>query len=147
MPDYPGRPFHVAPGWVKPGALHHVRIRANASNPMPLTARVIATALLTAAREYHESARWYCQLLLLMPDHLHALLAFPADKEMSKIIGAWKGFQAKKLGVSWQANYFDHRIRNDAEAEEKAAYIRQNPVVKGLCVHKEHWPWVYEGNR
>jgi REP element-mobilizing transposase RayT len=82
-----------------------------------------------------------------MPDHLHALLAFPPDKQMSKVIGAWKAFQSKRHGLRWQGNYFDHRIRNEAEAEEKAAYIRQNPVVKGLCVREEDWPWVYDGNR
>ncbi len=77
-----------------------------------------------------------------MPDHLHALLAFPPDKKMSSVIGTWKSFHAKQHGILWQGNYFDHRIRTDAELEEKAAYIRRNPVVKGLCSTEEDWPWV-----
>jgi REP element-mobilizing transposase RayT len=72
-----------------------------------------------------------------MPDHLHALLAFPPDKKMSNVIDTWKSFHAKQSDISWQANYFDHRIRTDAELEEKAAYIRRNPVVKGLCAKEE----------
>jgi len=77
-----------------------------------------------------------------MPDHLHALLAFPPNKRMSDAISTWKGFHSKRHGVIWQLNYFDHRIRSDGELDEKAAYIRQNPVAKNLCLSAEDWPWV-----
>lgn len=80
-----------------------------------------------------------------MPDHLHALLAFPSDKKMSDIIGTWKGYQAKQHGIHWQGNYFDHRIRSKAELNEKALYIRLNPVVKELCSSENDWPWVISG--
>jgi len=79
-----------------------------------------------------------------MPDHLHALLSFPAEAGMSKTISAWKGYHARQTGVAWQANYFDHRIRSAAEFELKAAYIRNNPVVKGLCPEAADWPWVFQ---
>lgn len=52
---------------------------------------------------------------------------------MSNVIGDWKRYQNTSLGVVWQDNFFDHRIRNDAEYFEKAEYIRRNPVAKGLC--------------
>jgi putative transposase len=68
-----------------------------------------------------------------MPDHLHALISFPALEKMSGVVGDWKRFQQRESAVRWQEGYFDHRIRNDREFEEKAAYIRRNPVVKGLC--------------
>ncbi len=76
-----------------------------------------------------------------MPDHLHALLAIPPPSSMSRTIGEWKNFHARFNHVHWQENYFDHRIRNDRELREKAAYIRLNPVVKGLCARPEDWPW------
>jgi len=105
-----------------------------------------ATALLEAARRYHQLHRWHCRLLLLMPDHVHALLAFPAEPGMSRIVGAWKSFTAKRLGIAWQSNFFDHRIRHAAELEEKAAYIAANPVAKQLCARPEEWPWVCRGD-
>jgi REP element-mobilizing transposase RayT len=98
--------------------------------------------LLKSARLYHERDRWNCRLFLLMPDHLHALLTFPYDKDMGAVIAAWKGYQAKRLGIRWQGNYFDHRIRHRDELEEKAAYIRLNPVRKNLCQRDEEWPWM-----
>ena len=108
---------------------------------MPLTESTIASALLKSAEHYHNQARWDCRLFLLMPDHLHALLAFPHDKPMGQVIRKWKAYQAGRLGIPWQGNFFDHRIRSPDELEEKAAYIRLNPVRKSLCRSEEDWPW------
>ncbi len=77
-----------------------------------------------------------------MPDHLHALLDFPHDKSLGEVIRKWKAYQAGNLGITWQGNFFDHRIRNQDELEEKAAYIRLNPVRKNLCVDEDAWSWV-----
>ena len=78
-----------------------------------------------------------------MPDHTHAILAFPSDVCMSRVIGEWKHYMEKVAGIDWQANLFDHRIRDRAGLTEKYAYILRNPVVKGLCKREEHWPWVW----
>ena len=142
MPDYPERLSHNVPGWVKRGATYHIRIGAKPDTSLPLTDKTVAPHLLDSAYRYHADARWYCRLFLLMPDHLHALLAFPSEQSMSYIIGAWKGFQARRYGIQWQTNYFDHRIRNARQLEGKALYIRRNPVVKNLCVMESEWPWV-----
>ncbi len=83
-----------------------------------------------------------------MPDHLHALLSFPPEPTaaMSRVIGDWKKFLARTHGLIWQEGYFDHRPRNAAELQEKAAYIRNNPVVKNLCVEPAAWPWVLDAS-
>ena len=78
-----------------------------------------------------------------MPDHWHALISFPRTEAMGGVIGDFKRFQEHSHGVAWQEGYFDHRIRNDDEFALKADYIRQNPVVKGLCGRAEEWPWVW----
>ena len=78
-----------------------------------------------------------------MPDHAHALLEFPADADMGRVVGDWKRFTACNQSVVWQTNYFDHRIRNQHKLQEAAIYIRQNPVAKGLCVRAADWPWVW----
>jgi REP element-mobilizing transposase RayT len=142
MKSYPGRTHHNTPSWVKTGAIFHIRIRCARENQVSLTEPDLASRLLESAQLYHISNRWFCQLFLLMPDHIHALLAFPPNSVMANIIGAWKGFHAKRHDVAWQANFFDHRLRNDAELAEKSTYIRRNPVVKNLCLNEEDWPWV-----
>jgi REP element-mobilizing transposase RayT len=141
---YPGRLYHQTPGWVKDGAVFHIRIRCKRDNGRALTHPDLAPAILDAVRLYAQKERWFCHLVLLMPDHLHALLVFPREAAMSQVIGAWKSYLAKRFGLRWQDNYFDHRIRNDAELLEKQAYIRRNPVVKGLCLKEDDWPWILE---
>ena len=62
---------------------------------------------------------------------------------MADVIGDWKRHQVTRLRVRWQSNFFDHRIRSDGEHQEKAAYIRRNPVARGLCQSQSEWPWVF----
>lgn len=139
-----GRLHHQTPGWVRIGAVFHVRIRCERSQAIPLTNSQLAASLLESVKHYHDSERWWCRLFLLMPDHTHALLSFPPDRVMSEVIRSWKAYHARISGVEWQDGYFDHRIRNAKELDSKWAYIRQNPVVKELCEKAEDWPWVVE---
>lgn len=83
---------------------------------------------------------------MLMPDHLHALLSFPSDQTMVSVIRSWKRYTAKQLDIIWQSGFFDHRIRNDENSEEKAHYIRMNPVRKGLVNDASDWPYVWPEN-
>jgi putative transposase len=123
------------------GALFHIRIRAARDFGATLTEPKLAASLLAAALQYHETENWWCQIFLLMPDHLHALMAFPRETGMSAAVRKGKRCTARLCEVSWQGNYFDHRIRTKKEAAQKWWYIRQNPVVKGLCATVDDWPW------
>jgi putative transposase len=132
---------HEVPSWVAFGALFHIRIRSAANNPIALTDSVLGAKLLDSVRFYSEKHRWHVRIFLLMPDHLHALLAFPGQEAMAAVIGQWKAYHAKNSKIVWQENFFDHRIRNDEQVDAKMRYIRMNPVVKGLCDTMEDWPW------
>jgi len=118
--------------------MFHVRIRAVAQQS-PFTEAILSAEWLKAARRYHEPGHWWCELLLLMPDHLHALLRFSHETNMSAVMSSWKRGVARFQGVNWQGNFFDHRIRNKGEAAEKWHYIRLSPVVKGLCASEDDW--------
>ena len=146
MPDnIHGKLYHKTPAWVDKGAVFHVRIRVNDSKATPLTQESVAKALLASVRFYEETRRWYTHLFLLMPDHLHALLVFDLRADsMAHVIGDWKGFHKRQNKVQWQENFFDHRIRNRDEFEEKAFYIRMNPVRQGLCQSAEDWRFVLD---
>ena len=144
MSPNPGHPNPLVPGWAKSGEAYHVRIRTESFSPLPLTDKSQAPALIKSANLYHEISRWYCHLLLLMPDHVHALLIFPPDRNMREVIGDWKATQTKQHRIQWQGNFFEEMISHGVELEEKAVHIRRNPVVKGLCAKAIDWPWVIE---
>jgi REP element-mobilizing transposase RayT len=145
---FPSKLHHKVPDWVESESLFHIRIATDRDKAQqPLTEPALAQVLLDSARFYELRQRWYITLFLLMPDHLHALLSFERDEAMSRVIGDWKHFQAHKHGIKWQDGYFDHRLRNDERREQLSAkvdYIRQNPVVAGLCETAAEWPWMIE---
>ncbi|MBK8476258.1 MAG: transposase [Opitutaceae bacterium] len=141
--SFPGKLHHAVPSWVEPGAFFHVRIRVSHSFNSTLTNPAVARALLRSVCDYHTRCCWYCRLILLMPDHLHALLAFEQSSRMSEAIRSFKRAAARFQHVAWQDGYFDHRLRTLKELETTEAYIRRNPVAKSLCAEAEDWPWVW----
>ena len=81
------------------------------------------------------------RLVLAMPDHLHGLIAFPGSKSMTRVMADFKAWVAKSAGVGWQRDFFEHRLRGQESAAEKANYIRHNPVRAGLVCRPEDWPY------
>jgi len=96
------------------------------------------------ARLYDDRSRWYLELMLLMPDHLHALIAIDGETSLSKVVGDFKHSTSRFACVQWQRNFFDHRLRHEESADEKAAYIRLNPVRAGFVQNEEDWPYVLD---
>ena len=97
--------------------------------------------LFDSARIYHDHRRWNLNLLLLMPDHFHALIGIDGRDSLSQVIRDYKRITAKLSGVEWQRNFFDHRLRHDESLTEKFAYICQNPVRAGLVQNEADWPY------
>ena len=74
---FPSKLHHDVPHWVEPNSLFHIRIRLDRDKQQtPLTDALLATTLLKSAELYASRFRWHIALFLLMPDHVHALLAF-----------------------------------------------------------------------
>ena len=67
-----------------------------------------------------------------MPGHLHALIPFNSDKNMSHVIGNRRRYHTITLRTQWQNNYFDHRVQNEKELSLKNSYILMDPVAKNL---------------
>jgi putative transposase len=131
---------HDVPHWVEEGSLFFITVNCAERGPAQLTQMSVASALLEAARFYHDQRKWHIMLWVLMPDHLHAILSFPRDAVMADLFKQWKRYTARQLGIVWQDGFFEHRLRNDAEEKAKHHYIRHNPVRKELCVTPEEWP-------
>jgi len=48
-----------------------------------------------------------------------------------------------RSGPVWQEESFDHVLRSDESLKEKAEYIRQNPVRRGLVQKPEDYRWLW----
>jgi REP element-mobilizing transposase RayT len=96
---------------------------------------------LQTAQEFHLKKKWFCSILLLMPDHLHAIVQIPERRRFSLVIGQFKQKTASLAKIRWQRGCFEHRIRHPGSFAEKLAYIQENPVSAGLVSLPEKWPW------
>ena len=104
----------------------------------------VCERLFEAVRHRQEKFLWWPYVFLLMPDHLHTMMSFPpSGKPLKLVIRKWKEWTAKELGIVWQRDFFEHRLRHDESRREKADYILRNPVRKALAARQEDWPFVY----
>ena len=145
VPDFRRkRLYHQTPNWVKDGSTFFITVNCANRGTNQLCAKTNPDRIAESVAFRHASNVWQVTLLVLMPDHLHTLMSFPTHlKPMSAPMKAWKRYLARETGIEWQDGFFDHRIRNEDELREKAAYIRLNPVRAGLCTEPEDWPYVW----
>jgi putative transposase len=89
---------------------------------------------------------------VLMPDHLHAFVAFgltddPAAPTISTWAKAIKGCISKvwretgHSGCKWQKGFFDHVLRSSDSYAGKWEYVAFNPVRAGLTSKPDDWPY------
>ena len=143
------RLHHDIPSWVADGSLYFVTICTQPRGMNQLCAPVIGEKLIASADFYQSRGTWWLKIFLLMPDHLHTLVAVPKEESLPIVIRRWKAYQKQALGIKWQSGFFDHRLRSDESEEEKAHYIRMNPVRAGLADKPADWPYIlptYDGN-
>jgi len=134
---------HEIPQWVQDGSFFFITINCVPRRKNQLCQGGIGDALLAAAAHNQEKLAWHCRLMLLMPDHLHAVIAFPREPGMQTVVTNWKRFLARQQKIEWQRDFFDHRLRDHHQEAEKIGYILMNPVRWELCERAEDWPWVY----
>ena len=132
---------HAVPKWVRADAIFFITISCAPRSLNRLCHPDLALALFETIEFRQRRGDWFVHLILLMPDHLHALISFPRDREMQKVISNWKEIVAKKTAVRWQRDFFDHRLRAEESFDEKAHYIRINPVRKGPTPDPHSWPY------
>jgi len=138
-----GRLGHEIPAWVSEGVFFFITANCVPRKQNQLCQAGVGDAVLAAAAHNHEQLARHCRLLLLMPDHLHGIIAFPREPGMKTTMTRWKHFLASHQKIAWQQDFFDHRLRDHHQLEEKLSYILMNPVRWGLCERPEDWPWVY----
>jgi len=79
----------------------------------------------------------------IMPDHIHWLFQLGTRLSLGHMLGRWKAATRTALasvGLAWQRDYFEHRLRPDEDREAYARYIHLNPYRAGLLAPHEAWP-------
>lgn len=135
---------HEIPHSIDPSAeTYFITVNSLPRGTDQLCAEATAPSLLQSAAYRHQSTQWFNHLFLLMPDHIHALLSFPAHTQgIQHVIKSWKAWTAKHLHIEWQCDFFEHRLRHDKSATEQFHYILSNPVRTNLANTPEQWPWL-----
>jgi len=110
--------------------------------------------VLKYCRGRHERT-YFLHCAVVMPDHAHLIITpFPDGKgdclPLNRIMKGIKGGSAREInrlsgtrGAIWQAESFDHLLRNCESIEEKVEYVCRNPVRKGLAAQPEEYPWLW----
>jgi REP element-mobilizing transposase RayT len=76
---------------------------------------------------------------VIMQDHLHWLMVLQ-EGELGEVIRLLKGRTAHAIGEAiWQANYYDHAVRDDEDMRRMARYIVANPLRAGLVERIEDY--------
>ncbi len=135
---------HDIPSWVTQGERHFITINCKQRGGSPLLQRNIPSKLLDSARAYEKSNLWHLWLMLVMPDHVHFIATFDLNRGIRSTVSDWKRYQSISLGITWQKNFFEHRLRDDESFREKAHYIRMNPVRKGLAKEPCEWEHILD---
>jgi REP element-mobilizing transposase RayT len=117
-----------------------------------ILARPKAKSIVEEALAYFNGNRYALDEFIVMPNHVHVLVAPLAEHELSDILHAWKSFTARAIlkevpeagslfslrakrrdGAStlayrvWQKESFDHIVRSPAQLDRIRRYIRDNP--------------------
>lgn len=106
-------------------------------------AEVVANALM-----HFDTVRYELHAWCVMPNHVHVVFRPFAGFELPDILHSWKSFTAKqankllgRTGVFWQAESYDHLIRDQQDLEHAISYTLRNPVEAGL----RDWKWLGNG--
>jgi REP element-mobilizing transposase RayT len=136
---------HEVPLWLHPSREDYfITICCQQRGHNQLAKPPLAAALIDTIHHRNERQIWYVHLGVVMPDHVHLVVSFGGiDKPMQTIVSKWKEWTAKSLGIHWQRDFFEHRLRKEEGFREKADYVLANPVRAGLVDRPEDWPYTF----
>jgi Rad3-related DNA helicase/REP element-mobilizing transposase RayT len=100
--------------------------------------------LVQSELQHFDGDRYRLLAWAVMPNHVHAVIQPIAGHELTEIVHSWKSYTASKAnqllrrsGPFWQAEYYDHLIRDRDDLLAQINYAIENPANAGL----EDWKW------
>lgn len=91
---------------------------------------------------------WTQRAGVLMPDHLHLLVRLTGALSIARCAARLKSKTRLALlahRVSWQPNFYEHRLRPDDAVEDVLRYIFLNPYRDALSKSDKPYRWFWLG--
>ncbi|MFM8810085.1 MAG: transposase, partial [Chthoniobacterales bacterium] len=109
-----------------------------------LLARPEIAQLVQDALHHFDGQRYDLLAWCIMPNHVHVIFRPIAGSELSGILHSWKSYTATEAnrrlqltGPFWQAESFDHLVRDREDFENQVRYVLRNPEKASL----RDWKW------
>ncbi|MCB2225079.1 MAG: transposase [Desulfarculaceae bacterium] len=109
--------------------------------------------------EQLEKRKGRCLGFVIMPDHVHTVVWFPAPDELAEFIKQWKRLSSYYIRKNlegkqpqyhkavrakepiWQRRYYCFNLYSETKIKEKLDYMHNNPLKAGLVAKPELWPF------
>jgi len=141
-PSRPSDPAHAA----GESRTFFVTTRTAGGRSLFRTTRM-AELLIDVLRSCVKAGRFTIHDFVVMPNHVHILLAIPGGQTIERAMQFIKGgfsFRAKSelgfQGEIWQRGFSDVRIVDESSFQSHRSYIDNNPVRAGLASVPEDYP-------
>ena len=128
--------------WSSPGARYFVTF-CTADRRTGLHLPPILAGLQRECSAIEDFGGWVMRASVVMPDHVHLLLALGEKLSLGQVIARVKAKTSPKLRVAqlrWEAGYFERRLRESDSVLPIIHYLGMNPVRAGLVSEGEEWP-------
>ncbi len=144
MPEFKRKRLrHDVPDWIDPTQeAFFITINCLPRGENQLAKPEIWNRIIDSIQFREQRGEWKWKLILAMPDHVHGIVTFPNNYSLKNSISAWKRWHASHNAIQWQDGFFDHRLRTQESAIEKAKYIRMNPARAGLIDQTSEWNYI-----
>lgn len=100
--------------------------------------------LVQGALKHFDNERYRLLAWSVMPNHVHAVIQASPGQKLPAILHSWKSHTAHaankildRTGEFWQAEYYDHLIRDEEELLHAVKCTWENPQAAGLS----DWMW------
>lgn len=104
-----------------------------------------AASIVGDSLNHFDGVRYTLEAWCVMPNHVHAVLTPRTGHDLSSVLHSWKSFTALRInrllgrtGPFWQAESYDHLIRDADDLLNQVRYVLNNPSEAGL----KGWPWL-----
>ena len=98
-----------------------------------ILARPDCKAIMEFSLRHFDGERYELGEFIVMPNHVHAIVATIGEHQLTSILHSWKSFSAHKFnrilvssGRIWLPESFDHIVRDAQHLAKFEAYIRNN---------------------
>jgi REP element-mobilizing transposase RayT len=102
-----------------------------------ILARPDCRAIMEASLLHFDGVQYDLGEFVVMPNHVHAIVAPIDEHQLSRILHAWKSYSAHRFnrvltpcGPIWHRESFDHIVRSAEHLTKFEAYIRNNTKPK-----------------